>query len=200
MWLKILPWITTLVFGGLLLQAHQDIGEAREECNTRVEAGAREAERGARIAERENFQVRLAELARQSEAKDREIEILNESAIFAAADSATHAATIERLTLEAEFNEDDLPDSKECLNVFVLRDSIAGVQRNQSCPNAGSGDDSGDTLSADSGSPDEGESAFANITYSDALTIWQRDRSSLVQSNCQLQSIRNLSRGSETVN
>jgi hypothetical protein len=200
MWLRILPWVGCLVLGGLLLNAHQTIGEEREACNTRVEAGARLAERSARLAEKENFDSQIAELRRQGEAKDREIEILNESAVMLAADSATHAATIERLTLEAEFDEEDLPDSKECLNVFVLRDSIAGVQRASSCPNSGSGDDSGDALSADSGNSHEGQSAFSNITYSDALTIWQRDRSSLIQSNCQLTAIRNLSSGSEASN
>ena len=200
MWLRILPWVGCLVLGGLLLKAHQDIGEEREACNTRVEAGARVAERTARLAEKTNFDSQIAELRRQGEAKDLEIEILSENAVLLASDSATHAATIERLTLEAEFNEDDLPDSKECLNVFVLRDSIAGVQRASSCPNSRSGDDSGDALSTDSGESHEGESAFANITYSDALTIWQRDRSSLMQSNCQLQSIRNLSDGAETTN
>ena len=195
MWLRILPWITTLVLGGLLLKAHHDIGVAEEECNTRVEAGARLAEREARKAEKENFDSQLAELMRQAEAKDREIEVLSEQAEMFAADSATHAATIRQLTLEAEFDEDDLPDSKECLNVFVLRNSIAGVQREQSCPGAGNSNNNGTGVSADSETSAEGESPFADITYSDALTIWQRDRSNLIKSNCQLRSIGNLSDG-----
>lgn len=193
MWLKIFPWVTCLVLGGLLLKAHHDIGVEKEACNTRVEAGAREAERQARQAEKENFEDRITELERMVENRDRQIMLLGEQSEMFAADSATHQAEIRRLTLEAEFNEDDLPDSKECLNVYVLRDSIAGVQLNQSCPGTGDSGDREGSLRGDSGTSDEGESAFANITYSDALTIWQRDRSNLIKSNCQLRSIRTLS-------
>lgn len=193
MWLKIFPWVSCVVLGGLLLKAHHDIGVEKQACETRVTEGARRAERRARIVVAANFNDRVAELDRMVEDRDREIALLGEQSEMFAADGATHRAEIRRLTLEAEFDEDDLPDSKECLNAFVLRDSIAGVQLAQSCPGTGGRGDSDGAVHADPGTSDEGESPFANITYSDALTIWQRDRSSLVKSNCQLRSIRTLS-------
>ena len=194
MWLKILPWATTVLLGWLLLEAREDIGEEREQCNTRVEAGARQAERAAREAERLNFeQVLAARDAREAELLS-EIDNLGRQREILAEEVTTVEAAVRQLTLES-FDEDELPDSGACLNVYVLRDSVRGMQLGQSCAGARDSGDNPGTLYPGPGGADTGEPAHADITYSDVLNLWARDRASLIQSNCQLRSIRNLTNG-----
>lgn len=190
-WLKVAPWAGCAVLMWLWLGARDDVAAAVGECNADKMAAVAQAESEVRQALEAAHARELAALEQRQQAKDREIQRLNARAEQLAATTASHEATIDRLT--EELFDDDLPDSGACLSAFMLRASVDGLLHTESCGEASAGGSGDDEAGADSGGTDAGASAFADITYSDAVKIWQRDRRNLALANCQLRSIRNLS-------
>lgn len=184
--------VGNLILGWLLLQAHKDIGAAVAACNAEQLLAVTAAQTEVRdTLER----VHAAELAR----RDRQLEIQAEARKTAEAERLQALKGVESRDLrirqlELEAFDDDIPDSKECLNVFTISDSVERMWWDESCHQAGDSDGDGNEGCTDSGGfaghdrPD-----FANLTYGDALFAWNHDRNSLRSCNTDKRAIKAIS-------
>ena len=195
MWIKFAPWIACVVLSGLWLNARDAVIEERERCNVDKLAAIVEAETITRTALQAAHAREIAQLARQAEAKDRALEIASEELERATRGTVAHENTITRLELEASI--DDIPDSKECLNVFALESSLAGLYvQPEDCGEAGAG--GGSWTGAVCSGPeavDRADSAsgdFSDVTYADTLKLWGRDRVTIQILNGRLAAIESL--------
>lgn len=180
--------VGNLILGWLLLQAHEDIGAAISDCNADKVSESLEAEKAAREAEKTVF-------ARELAARDRQIEIqiearkaLEAERLQALQGVETRDVRIRQLELEASI--DDIPDSGECLNVYVLDSSVERMWSDQGCDQAGDSGSSANGVCSDSIRPTgDTRPGFARITYADALFAWNHDRNSLRNCNADKRAI-----------
>lgn len=204
MWLKILPWAGCALLGWLLLQAHQTIGEKDQAietavvtCNSEKQEAARLAERSAREALAEAHANQLAELARQRDAEAVAREVAEKAFAEAQTGVATRDEIIRRLEVE-NFNAENLPDSRACLNVFAPGDVVERMfwaEDGEGCASTGDSEGAGaDEVCGDSSGASGGATPdFAAITIGDSFVGWNHDRKSLRQCNGQLRAIKTIS-------
>ncbi len=193
MWIKLAPWIACVVLTGLWLDARDAVIEEREACNAGVIQAALDGERLTFAAEKRQLQKDLEDMASVNERERESARIAKAAERAAQSDTATREETITRLQLEASI--DEIPDSGECLNVFVLERSLDRVLYPSACPGEGTSTGSGDDpLCGSAEELDGADPAFSNITYADALKIWGRDRDIIQILNGQLMAIDNLSK------
>lgn len=119
-------WVVAAILGGLLLRTTQQLGEAKEECNTRIAIGVAEAEKVAREAHTAALRLRLQDMDRLVQ-DEREARVMADMAREEAEDQANTAqATIRDLMREGD--EDDAPIELACLNVNVPADALDSVR------------------------------------------------------------------------
>lgn len=190
MWLKIIPWVGCFLLGGLLLNAHQEIGEQVGQCNTEKLEAVAQAEVITREAQQRAFAVREAQLTQQFE----DAETARKAATFAR-DKAEQKADesnqqIRKLELEASI--DEIPDSTECLNVFVP----GGLWDDEDCGASSFGGSGSDQVCTDPASPLRATAeGFTSVTYGDSIRLWGMDRSTIDILNTQLGEIDKLGEG-----
>ena len=194
-WLRLLPyagWPLAALCFGLWLSARDAVIEERGICNEATVRAALDAERIAHSSMRENY---LKLLDEQAEQKEREQEALTQARaneLAAKAEVAEQDKQIEKLMLEASI--DDIPDSGECLNVFVLNDSVTGMRLRAASWDAlspGGWSHGGPNCfrAAGIGGTDSAGRDFATITYGDALKLWGMDRATIKTLNGRLEQI-----------
>ncbi len=194
-WLKLAPWAACAVLGWLWLEARDDVAIAISECNASKLAEIAEAERLVRETVQAAADERAAELARRAIQADDAVAQAKFARDMAEQGTAQREDRIRQLELEASI--DDIPDSFECLNVFVPECALERVRDGEDSTQAGDSESAGSSaVCADTGGTDSGDTAtaaFSALTYSDVLILWPRDRDSLETVNGQLRAIRGLS-------
>lgn len=179
---KVAPWLGCILLGYLLLQANQEIGRQIEACNASKLSEVAAAEREVRQAERANH-------AREMQAQQRLFEGEIEARKKAEAERLQALSGVEvrdeRIRqLELEASIDDIPDSREALNVFVPAELVERMWSDENCDQAGdSGSSENGICSGSLGPVGDNGPGFARITYADALFAWNHDRKSLRQCN-----------------
>ena len=190
MWFRLLPWAGWVLAGLIFwfwLGAKEDLAAEVERCNSDKLSAIAEAENITRLAERKAAQQRLAQVEQVAEKEKQAREIAEDAAELAEAGQVQQQMRIRELELEASI--DDIPDSNECLNVFVP----GRVLPAEDCGETGSGGDSraGGTCESTEGT-DSTDSAFSDITYGDSMKIWGKDRVIIGTLNGQLKAIESL--------
>ncbi len=199
MWLKLLPyagWPLAAMMFFFWLGAREDLAASVADCNTDKLAVIAEAEQETRELLQASFTRREAVLIQQRAAAEDARLYAEMRRADAVSDTADREAKIRRLMMEA--GTDEIPDSNECLNVFVHNDALDGVRmsagdRASIEPGGSSGTDeaSSDSSGATEADPETGD--FSNVTFGDTLTLWGRDRDTIETLNGQLQAIADLS-------
>lgn len=203
MWLKLLPYLAIVSLFGWGTIEHQraerykaDVQTEIGKCNTASVQTALDAEVIAHEATRLNYELLVADLASQAERERESREIAEAAARAAKQGSAARDETITRMMLEASI--DDIPDSKECLNVFAPESSVDRLRvRATDCDEIGFSTGPGaDQACAsaeriDAGDPASGD--FSNVTYGDTLKLWGKDRDTIEILNGRLRAISALS-------
>lgn len=186
--LKFGPWIALAAMTALYLGKRDDLAVAIEQCNVDKLQSVVEAQDAARDTLQAAHAQELAD--RDQRAVEAETALQNARAAEEMAKLGTAEAEQRNRELQLEvFNAEEIPDSSECLNVFVP----GGMLHTAGCPQAGdSGSSGADTVCEDPGTTAEADSAFSNITYSDSLILWGRDRDTIQILNGQLQAIESL--------
>ena len=190
MWIKIAPWAGCALLGWLLLNAHQRIGEEIEGCNADKLAAVADAEKTTRQTLEAAHDRRLAELARQRDA-ERDARIAAEAQRQAAREGVeARDVRIRQLELDV-FNAEQIPDSRECLNVFAPAAVVERMFWDADCREAGAGGSTG--AGADctdtGGISDVSRPDFALITFGDVARGWNHDRQSLRECGANLTGI-----------
>lgn len=192
--LRFLPYagwpLAAFVFW-LWLGTREDLAAQVEGEAHRVRVAAAEARRTTAELER-NAATRILEQERaRTAAAEGALALERELAAEAIATTEDREATIRALMLEGE--TDDIPDSNECLNVFIRRSALDWVLHTGTCTDGGAGGDTGPgavcTDPAVSAGADPATGHFSDITYSDALILWGRDRDTVQILNGRLQAI-----------
>ena len=190
--LKFGPWIALAAMTALYLGKRDDLASAIEQCNTDKMASIAEAERLTReTIERVNAE-RIAQLQAiaMSETQARQVaEGIAENAI---AGTAEVEQRNRELQLEV-FNAELIPDSAECLNVFVPARMLHAEDCGETSDSGGSGANTVCEGASGINETDPFAEDFANITYGDMSILWGRDRDSLQICNGQLFAIESLS-------
>lgn len=187
------------VLTGLWLGARDKVIEERGACNAAVLQDLLDQERIGRNADNRHMQQRIDNLERQAERDRESIRLAEETALRAVAGTAERDETITRLMLKAE--TDEIPDSDECLNVFVRAAALDEWVRVRATdcdaerPGAGAGNDRHCAGPEGSDETDPAFAHFSDITYGDALKLWGRDRDTIQTLNGQLREIAALSDG-----
>ncbi len=183
-----------LFFLSQWIDAERGIVEERALNNQSVLQGALDAERLSRQATISYYEKTLAN-QRERVALEREAQEIAQAAwLDAVAIAERHEVTIDNLIKEAP---DDIPDSDACLNVFIHESAIRGLRSagaacTDSSPDGlpGTGEACTSTEPANRRDPAAGD--FSNITYSDSLILWGRDRKGLAVCNGNMRAIRAL--------
>lgn len=186
--LKFGPWVLLVVMTLLYLDKRDDLAAAIEQCNVDKLQSVVEAQDATRDALQAAHTRELAE--RDQRAAEAETELENARVAEKTAKEGTAEAEQRNRELQLEvFNAQEIPDSSECLNVFVP----GGMLHTAGCTQAGdSGGAGADPVCEDPSATAEADSAFSNITYSDALILWGRDRDTIQILNGQLEAIESL--------
>ncbi len=185
-----------LIMTGLYLDKRDDYAQAVSDCNASKLAEVAEAERAVRETLEAAYERQKAEWIALYEAKDsalKEAEVSRDAALVGRDD---REARIQKLTLEASV--DEIPDSFECLNVFIPWAALDWMRNaDENCPETGDSTGAGsDQVCTNPGGlngtlPSPGD--FSTITYSDGMLIWGRERDNLEIANGRLLAIRHLS-------
>ncbi len=185
--LKFGPWIALAAMTALYLGKRDDLATEIEAANTRVMASVAEAEKITREAIEKAADDRIAQTAALALSAQKARDEANEKAEAANMDALKAGQRIRELELEASI--DDIPDSSECLNVFVP----GRVLYPEACGETGTNPDTGANgvcASAEGINPDN--PAFALVTYGDSMKLWLQDRAGLTTCNGQLKAIESL--------
>ena len=188
--------VALVIMTGLYLDKRDDYAQAIADCNASKLESVAEAEKVVRVTLEAAYANQRAEWVAMYKAKDVALDAAKLSRDMAEAGTAEREAKITQLTMEA--NVDEIPDSFECLNVYVPWTALDWMQQpGADCLEAGDSRGAGtDQVCSDSGGLDGDYLAsedFSTITYSDSLIIWGRDRDSLEIVNGRLEAIRHLS-------
>ena len=203
MWIRLLPyagWPLALFVGWLWIGAKEDLATEIERCNTDKMAAVAAAEKVTRETLQAAHDRKVAELVRQAESANRAREIADEEQDRATSGTAQRDETITILMLEASI--DDIPDSKECLNVFALNSSLDGFHvQSADCGETSAGASAGpDGVCVSTEGIDRANSTsgyFSDVTYGDTLKLWGHDRDTIQILNGQLQAIESLGKEAE---
>lgn len=198
------PVLGASIVGNLLLfwawqSASDAVIEEKAACNLSTVLDELEAERIAHEATKRNIKVTIGDLVAIAERERASRNLVDAENEILAARTAFHENTITRLELEAA--EDELPDSRACLNAFMLTESVNGLRVSAGdCHQVGGGSRPGahQACASTQGSDPTAFAggAFSSITYGDGIRLWQKDRQTIVQLNSQLAGIALL--GTET--
>ena len=90
--------------------------------------------------------------------------------------------------LELEASIDDIPDSGECLNVYVPD----GVLHTRDCGEAGFGGNNGHGVCVNTGRPDQTATGFSSVTFSELISITNQNIATIDALNGQLSAIDDL--------
>lgn len=196
--LSAVGWASSFWNHAKYVKAAKATTAAIESCNTRTAIAARDAAEVVRNAEKTAYENKLNELASQAHRERIAREIAEEAEARAKAGILEHEIIIEQLMLEASI--DDIPDSNECLNVFVPERIVSGLRlRPRACPGVGPGSRPGSHPAcpgAQGADEDDFPSEyFSDITFGDGFVAWRKDRGSLMACNGQLQAIEALNEG-----
>jgi hypothetical protein len=195
--LRFLPlagWPLAALFGLMYMSARDAVQDERTACNEASIQSALDAERLTHEATRRNYQSLIDELAStvEIERESREIAMLAEKA--AKADLVARETTINQLMIEASI--DDIPDSSECLNVFVPGHIVDRLLHTANCPGISGGTRSSPNSTCSRAArfnpTDSASGDFSTITYGDSLKLWGMDRDIIETLNGQLLAIDNL--------
>lgn len=188
--------LALVVMTGLYLDKRDDFASAVANCNaSKLESIA--------IAERQTREVlsfahereKLEWIAR-TKAADLARDMAEKRAAEAVETTANREEKIRQLSLEA--STDEIPDSKECLNVFVPRVGLDWVQLyTGNCGEASAGGSTRpDEVCSDTREVTGEDSSYrdlSDITFSDSLILWGRDRDTVQILNGRLTAIESLS-------
>lgn len=180
-------WALSAVFLFLWVRAEKAETEAIEAANTRTAVAVAEAEQITREAVTASLQreIELQKTLRRAS----QIAFENVSRASSAAQAEVGRANLRIRELELEsFDENDLPDSAACLNVYLP----GRLLYTNDCREAGAGGGQGDRICAGPESLNPADSAFSVITYGDAMRLWARDRATIITLNSQLRQIEEL--------
>jgi len=184
--IKFGPWVLLVVMTGLYLDKRDDLASSIEKCNTDKLASIAEAERITRDVTQRAADERVAAAeamaAAESKAKDEATEIAHN----ASTEALKAGQRIRELELEASI--DDIPDSNECLNVFVP----SRVLYPGDCGETGASGSGEAGACGSSEGVNQTDPAFAIVTYGDSMKLWLQDRAGLTACNGQLGAIESL--------
>ena len=180
--------LANALLGWLWLEARENLAAERVQCNADKLQSVAEARQIAAEATQRAADARIAAMEARHQDTVHALQIAAEEAREADEELADAAVRIRELELEAEFDEEDLPDSGECLNVFVP----ARVLYAENCGETGAAGDNGGEVCADPGSLNAVDETFATITYGDAMKLWKQDRTSLQQCGANLDAVKTL--------
>jgi len=189
--LKFGPYVIIAVLFWAWLEAREDLAMQIQTSNVEKLESINEAERMTRevleAAQKDRIERLQTMAIRETQARA----IAEGTLLDAIKGSEALDEQIKQLTLEASI--DDIPDSKESLNVFVLESSIASLRTREDC---GKASNRGNTwTNGVCTSPEDIDPAnptFSNITYSDSLILWGRDRDIIQTLNGKLAAIESL--------
>jgi len=190
-------YVAAIILFWLFISAREDLATEIERCNTDKISSALVAEQLVRQATESAYNERIAELESMALNGQKAVDSANAARIEAITASSNQAITINQLMRDADVSE--IPDSTECLNVFVPASAVDGMR--------GSGNDcrssdfsrSGDNqICADSSviaETDFPSGDFAEVTFGESLVLWEMDRSTIRSQNAQFEAIGTLRDG-----
>lgn len=200
MWLKVAVASVAVnaLLGWLLLQANQAIGRAEQECNTRIETARADSERAVRERLTVTYEARLDAKDELMQITLKAWEVAHTDRLEAERGVESRDAQIAQLEIEA-FDEDEIPDSGQCLSAFVPSRNVERMFWDKSCPGSGdSGDPARNRVCRDSsGVLGADAPAFSLITFGDSLRAWNHDRAALRSCNADKRAIEVLNETSE---
>lgn len=190
--MTVFGWSAAILTSYAYMEKRDEVIEEREACNSRAVMAVAEAERITRKVSEANAAILLEELASKYERERAARELAENISQEAEQKSEDQLEVIEQLMAEASI--DEIPDSKECLNVFVPEPAVSRLRlRPRSCPGAvpGSGTGASPLCSGSTGAfgNDFPTEDFSDITYGDAIKLWTIDRESIRKLNGQLTAI-----------
>lgn len=193
--LALIGTVGAIAFCLLWLNARDAVIEERGACNVEVIQSALDAEVIAHTATRTNYMKQIEENIEQEKRETAAIEAAKKQEQEQLLKVAGLHSAIDKLMQEANF--DEIPDSGECLNVYVLNDSVAGMRlRPESCNALGPGGWSAGSANCFSAEGINGTDSagrdFATVTYADTLKLWGIDRANLMVCNGRLEQIETL--------
>ena len=179
-------WALSAVFLFLWVRAEKAETEAIEAANTRTAVAVAEAEQITREAVTASLQreIELQKTLRRAS----QIAFENVSRASSAAQAEVSRTNLRIRELELESFNEDIPDSGECLNVYLP----GRLLYTDDCREAGASGGGDDRICAGPESLNPANSAFAVITYGDAMRLWAKDRATIITLNSQLQQIEEL--------
>lgn len=119
-------YVAAATLGWLLLQAHQQIGEEIERCNTDKLAAVAEAEQIARDAVQRAAQQRIDMLQRQAAQERKAARIAADAVLAAELEARDAQSEIRRLMVQAP-RETGI-DPKDCLNVALPASAVDSLR------------------------------------------------------------------------
>ena len=188
--------VLAIVCFNLWQGAKEDLASEIAQCNAEHLQAALDAEIATRATQEAAAARDAAEHARIVESQLKALSRATEAAETADSALVEHEKTIARLEMEAD--EDEIPDSRACLNVYMPRPAVQWLCRQGEAgggSGAGGGAGSGAACS-DTGGFDTADlinSDFAAITFGGAITRWGQDRRNIVEANGRLAAIEKLS-------
>lgn len=171
------------ILGWLWLESREDLAAAIVQCNADKLAAVVEAEQITREALQSASDARIAELEERHRQTENALLTARDTAEDAAAEVASSEVRIRELELEASI--DDIPDSTECLNVFIPSRVLHSGDRGE----AGAGGGADGEAGADPGILNPADPSFSTVTFGDGMKLWQQDRGIIHTLNGQLAAI-----------
>ena len=175
------------ILGGLWLHTRDQLASSVVQCNADKLQSVAQAEQSTRLLVQQTAAERIAQMAGRLQATELALASYAEVIRQAAQKNKADEARIHELELEA-FDEDELPDSAACLNVYLP----ARVLYTGNCGETGTGGNHQGKICAGSEVLNPTDPSFASITYGDAMRLWSRDRRTIRTLNEQLKQLESL--------
>jgi hypothetical protein len=184
--LKFGPWIALAIMTALYLGKRDDLAQSIEQCNTDKMTSIAEAERITREAVQRAADERIEQATTMAANAANARDAATQKSQSANMDALRANQRVRELELEASI--DEIPDSSECLIVFLP----SGVLHPEDCGEAGIGGSGSGEVCAGAEGINRDNPAFATITFGDSVKLWNQDRAGLVACNARLSAIREL--------
>lgn len=178
--------LANLILFGLWQGAKEDLVRQTEKANTEKVRYALEKEGEVKDALNAAHAEELAERDRMAKATQDALAAITAVADSAQDEIAEKNGRIQQLELEADF--DEIPDSGECLNVYVP----GGLLLERDCASPGNSGSREGGACRNIGQSHQTYPAFSAVTYSQLAEAFNHNTAGLEQCNAQLAEIRAL--------
>jgi len=180
------PWVLLAVTIGLYLDKRDELATTIEKANTDKVKSVLLAEKQVSKRLNEAHTQELEEREIRYRAAQKAIETATEAAQAAQNAAAEKDVAIRELQLEASI--DDIPDSGECLNVYVP----GGMLHTRDCEGTSPGGGSENGICVNTGRTDQTNPSFGSITFGELAEITNKNIATIDALNAQLIGIRKL--------